>query len=242
MDAPLPLVTPGPWDVFVPYGGLHALTVVVAALAIAALAWLGRALSPDAEPALRQALAVTALAYWLAYNIWWNWYGLDLRTGLPLQICDLDGLVAPLALLTGRRWLRATLYFWTSVLTLQAFIQPVVTAGPALVAFWAFWLAHTVIAACAVYDVAVLGFRPSWGDFTRAALVSIAYLAVIVPVNERLGSNYGYIGDPPAEVAIPPFVEALGPWPQSALIIVALTALGFVLALLPWRLAARGGR
>jgi hypothetical integral membrane protein (TIGR02206 family) len=228
-----------PAELFAPYSALHALTLAVCALLIVAPAGLARALPPGAEPALRRALALTAAFYWLAYNIAWNWHGLDLRTGLPLQICDLNGLIAPLALLTGRRWLRATLYFWTSVLTLQAFIQPTLIAGPALLGFWAFWFAHTVVAACAVYDLAVLGFRPRWGDFARAALASAAYLAVVVPINLRVDSNYGFIGNPPAGVKIPPFVEALGPWPQRALIVVALGALGFLVALLPWQLVAR---
>jgi hypothetical integral membrane protein (TIGR02206 family) len=242
MNPPLRLVAPDAWDVFAPYGALHTLTLVACALLIAAPAGLARALPAEAEPALRRALALAAVGYWLAYNIWWSWHGLDLRTGLPLQICDLNGLVAPLALLTGRRWLRATLYFWTSVLTLQAFIQPTLTAGPALLAFWAFWASHTIVAACAAYDLAVLSFRPRWGDFARAALVSAAYLAVVVPVNLWLGSNYGFIGNPPASVKIPPFVDALGPWPQRALIVVVLAALGFLVALLPWRLVARGRR
>jgi hypothetical integral membrane protein (TIGR02206 family) len=184
-------------------------------------------------------LAALAVCYWLAYNIWWNWHGLDLRTGLPLQICDLNGLVAPLALITGWRWARATLYFWASALTLQAFIQPALTAGPALLVFWAFWMAHTIIAACAVYDLAVLGFRPSWNGLGRALTVSAAYVALIIPINLWLGSNYGYVGNPQSINEIPPLVYALGPWPQRAIILVALAPLGFVVVLLPWLIAAR---
>ncbi len=229
---------PAAWDVFVSYGWLHLLTVVVCALLIAAPTLLGRAVRQDAKAALRRALAALAICYWLAYNIWWNWNGLDLRTGLPLQICDLNGLVAPLALMTGRRWARATLYFWTAALTLQAFVQPALTAGPASPLFWAFWTAHTIIAACAVYDIAVLGFRPSWPDLGRALTVSAAYVALIAPLNLWLGSNYGYIGNPPAGIEILPFVAALGPWPQRAVILVALAAFGFLVVLLPWLIAA----
>jgi hypothetical integral membrane protein (TIGR02206 family) len=229
---------PGAWAVFVPYGGLHALAVAVCAGLIAAPAWLGRALRPGGEAALRRTLAALAVGYWLAYNIWWNWNGIDLRTGLPLQLCDINGLMAPLALLTGWRWARATLYFWTAALTLQAFIQPALSAGPASLVFWAFWTAHTIIAACAVYDIAVLGFRPGWSDLARALLVSAAYLALIVPVNAWLGSDYGFVGNPAPDIQVPPFVLMLGPWPQRAIILVALAVLGFVVVLLPWRIFA----
>lgn len=224
-------------DVFVPYGWLHALTLVVCALLIAAPTLLGRRLTPDAELSLRRALAALAVAYWLTYAIAWNWHGLDLRTGLPLQVCDISGLVAPFALLTGWRWLRATLYFWTSALTLQAFIQPTLKAGPAGPAapvFWAFWAAHSLIAACAVYDVVVRGFRPRWSDLGRVLLVSAAYLALVVPVDVQLGANYGFVGNPADAGEVPPFINALGPWPQRAIILVALTVVGFVIVLTPW--------
>ena len=225
-------------DVFVPYSGLHALALVICALLIAAPAMLGRALPKHGEAALRCALAAFAVCYWLAYNIWWNRNGLDLRTGLPLQICDVNGLIAPLALLSGWRWAHATLYFWTAALTLQAFVQPSLTAGPASPVFWAFWTAHTIIAACAVYDVAVLGFRPSWRDLGCALISSALYGAVVVPVNLWLGADYGFIGNPADIKEIPPFVYAFGPWPQRAIILAALVPFGFVVVLLPWRIAA----
>jgi hypothetical integral membrane protein (TIGR02206 family) len=225
-------------DAFVPYGGLHALALAVCTVLIAAPAIIGIALQQNldrnSELILRRGLAALAVCYWVAYNTWWNWHGLDLRTGLPLHICDFNGLIAPLALLSGWRFVRATLYFWTAALTLQAFIQPALTAGPASLVFWAFWVAHTLIVACAVYDIVVLGYRPCWSDLGRALIVSAGYVALVVPINLWLGSNYGYLGNPAAVSEVPPFVHALGPWPQRAVILVALVPLGFVAVLLPW--------
>ena len=77
-------------------------------------------------------------------------------------------------------------------------MQPALTAGPASLVFWAFWTAHTIIAACAVYDIGVLGFRPGWHDLGRAFAVSVAYVALMVPLNAWLGSDYGFIGNPAA--------------------------------------------
>ena len=239
MNPALDLPSLAAWQTFVPYGWLHAASVTVCAVLIAVPALLGRRLRGKAERILRRALAVAAVCYWLAYNIWWNWNGLDPRTGLPLQMCDLNGLVAPYALWRGQRWARAILYFWTAALTLQAFIQPALTAGPAWLVFWAFWTAHTLIAACAVYDLAVLGFRPGWPDLLRATLAGLLYVALVIPLDLWLGADYGFVGDPPPDIKIPPFVDALGPWPQRAIILVALAILGFVIVLLPWRWAER---
>jgi hypothetical integral membrane protein (TIGR02206 family) len=225
-------------DAFVPYGGLHTIALAVCAALIAAPTVIGRTLDRNldnnSELILRRSLAALAVCYWVAYNTWWNWHGLDVRTGLPLQICDVNGLIAPLALLSGWRLARATLYFWTAALTLQAFVQPALTAGPVFLVFWFFWVAHTLIAACAVYDIVVLGYRPCWSDLGRALMVSAGYVALVAPINLWLGSNYGYIGNPAAVSEIPPFVRAFGPWPQRAIILVALVPLGFVAVLLPW--------
>jgi hypothetical integral membrane protein (TIGR02206 family) len=222
---------------FAPYTLLHALVLVVCALLIAAPALLGRALSEDRELILRRALAVFAVVYWFAYNIWWNWHGLDMREGLPLHLCDIGGLIAPLALLTGWRWARAPLYFWTATLTLQAFIQPELKVGPTHLLFWAFWTGHSIIAACAVYDIAVLGFRPGWPDLWRATVLGLIYAALIIPIDLWLGADYGYIGNPPPDIRIPPFVDALGPWPLRAVLVVLLAIIGFVVVLVPWRVA-----
>jgi hypothetical integral membrane protein (TIGR02206 family) len=222
-------------DDFTPFGLVHFLVVCVCALLLVALARFGRGTHDKAdERRTRRALAIFALVYWAAYNTWWNWDGLDLRTGLPLQACDVSGLVAPFALLSLNRWLRATLYFWAFAFATQAFIQPTLSDGPAHVVFWAFWIAHLAILACAVYDVTVLGFRPDWSDFARAAIVAVAWGAVALSADLMLGANYGYIGNPPAGTRIPPLVEALGPWPQRLLVIAALAALTFLLLLWPW--------
>lgn len=225
---------------FVPYSGLHLVSVAISTIVIAATALLGRALRfKKAEANLRRAIAIFAVCYFVAYNVWWNWNGVDVSSGLPLQICDLNGIIAPLALLTRNRWARATLYFWAFALTLQAFIQPLLTAGPASPIFWAFWTAHTIIMICAVYDVAVLGFRPDWRDLGRAAAVSAVYLAIILPVDLWLDANYGFVGNPPPAMRIPPFVAALGPWPNRVVILVVLVALAFVIVLVPWRFMIR---
>jgi uncharacterized membrane protein YwaF len=97
---------------------------------------------------------------------------------------------------------------------------------------------HTIIMASAVYDVAVLGFRPDWRDLGRVIVVSLAYVAFVTPINLELGTNYGFIGNPPPGKTIPPFIDAMGPWPGRALIVIALAMIGFVVALLPWRMTS----
>jgi hypothetical protein len=39
-------------------------------------------------------------------------------------------------------------------------------------------------------------------------------------------------------IAVPPFVMMLGLWPQRAIVLVLMAALGFAIVLPPWRIAA----
>ena len=231
-------VPAGGWDRFAPYGWLHLFTVGGCLVIIAGLVAAGRSLGPARQPSLRRMLGLFGIAFWLSYNIWWNSHGIDVATGLPLQICDINGVIAPLALLTLSRWLRATLYFWAFALTTQALIQPALQAGPANPLFWWFWAQHTIILGYAVFDLAVLGFRPQWQDCGRAAAAGAVYLAVVAPLDLWLNADYGYLGDRPPE-QIPPFVAALGPWPARAVIMVALAAAAFVVVELPWQISCR---
>jgi hypothetical integral membrane protein (TIGR02206 family) len=222
------------WDVFVPYSALHIFTVAICGLVIAGLAFAARALPARREAILRRALGIFGLAYWLSYNVWWNRHGIDFANGLPLQICDVNGVIAPLVLLTQRRFMRATLYYWAFALSTQAFIQPALQVGAANPIFYWFWAQHTLILAYAVYDLAVLRFRPQWRDLMRCYAIGALYLAVVVPLNFILGADYGYLGNLPAE-AIPPFVAALGPWPARAVILVVLCILACAIVQLPWQ-------
>jgi hypothetical integral membrane protein (TIGR02206 family) len=228
-------------QVLAPFGVLHLVTLSACIALLAAVAWFGRGLrGTPHEPYARIALAIAALAYWIAYNTWWNWHGLDARTGLPLQACDISGVAAPIALLTQSRPLRSMLYFWAFGFATQAFIQPTLTVGPVYILFWAFWTAHTLILACAIYDLAALGFRPDWRDYRNALLASLIWAVLVLPIDLLLRADYGFIGNPPADLPVPPAIVAFGPWPQRLLVMLALAAMGFALLLAPWLIARRG--
>ncbi len=236
----MPQTPPGPWEIFTPYTPLHAVSVLVCLAAIAVLIVAARRLRKSgAEPAFRRGVAWSFIAFWVFQNAWFHASGIDWLTGLPLHICDLGGLIGPIALLTGNRLMRATLYFWTFALTAQAFIQPALVAGPATSVFWFFFAAHAIVLACATYDLLVLSYRPLFADLPRVYLFSAGYVVLVAAANAWLGANYAYIGDPAPPLKIPPFIDALGPWPQRAIIVLGLAALSFPLLVLPWRIAAR---
>ena len=232
-----------PVNLFVPFSAIYLTTVLTSVVLIGLIALVGTRLNDkQTERQMRRGLAFLAIAIWIFYNAWWNWISLDLYNGLPLQICDLASLIAPLALLTLNRWLRAVLYFWGFGLSFVAFVQPTVSEGPAHLAFWMFWSVHTVIICLAVYDLMVGRFRPDWSDLWRACIASAGYLVFILPLNLILEANYGYVGNPPSGRKVPPLLEELGRWPERLAFIIILTLLVFLLLLLPWRLTCLKGK
>ncbi len=239
------------WLEFRAYSWQHAAAVAWCwALIVGAVA-LGHTFKKRGELSrelhVRRSLALVGVVFWVAYSAWWNWNVVDWREGMPLQLCDVAGLIGPIALLTASRWLRATLYFWGLTLSMQGFLQPVLRAGPADVEYWGFWLAHTIIVGSALYDVVVgtakgrgepVRFRPMLSDLGRAVASSFLYLGLVMPLNVARGFNYGYVGNSPIEET-PKLITHLGPWPWRVVVMVAMAISLFVLAWLPWAWAER---
>ena len=155
----------------------------------------------------------------------------------PLHLCDIAAWIAPFALLTERPRLRALLYFWGIGLSTQAFLTPILPAGYGDIRFWLFFVGHTQIVGSALYDVTVLGYRPSLRDWGFVTIVSFAWMAAVLPINLLFNLNYGYTG---RELPDPgTLLDYLGPWPWriGSLIFVGQAALA--ISYVVWPIARR---
>ncbi len=228
-------------ETFTPYTLQHAVCVGVCAAIMVGVALAGRAFRlTKAGERLRIGIGVLGVAYWILSNIWWNWPGnYELGDSLPIQVCDLAGLIGPVALLSRNRPLRAILYFWGLVLSSQGFIQPgALAVGAGYVRFWLFWANHTVIVGTALYDVVALHFRPTWRDFFVASGAILIYLALILPFDIVFDVNYGYVGN--HATAQKTIIDSLGPWPWRIAPLAAIAIGAMALVVLPWELTRRG--
>ncbi|KAA0212899.1 MAG: TIGR02206 family membrane protein [Leptolyngbya sp. PLA3] len=218
------------------FGPLHVVTVAALLGAMAAAIMLGRRWhGTRRERLLRHAWIGATLLWQTIAVIWYLWpTNFDLFESLPLHMCDLAAWIAPFALLTQKRLLRALLFFWGIGLSTQAFFTPVVDGGINTFAFWLFWVGHTQIVGSAVYDLGVLGYRPSWRDYFGVTLVNLACLALILPFDLWTGTNYWYVGNMRPEH--PTLVDRLGPWPWRVVWMVLIAQA--VLALLTSACAA----
>ena len=223
----------------------HAAMLFAFATVAVALVQAGKRatqLGNAAEVQFGQQLAMVLVAWWvfqesrgfLPGHFRWN-------TSLPLHICDITGLVAPIAIWTRNPLSRAMLFFWGIGLSTQAFITPTLYIGPAFLNFWLYTICHTLIVITAIYDLVVRGYRPTWRDWQLSAIVSAVYVLLVLPVNMRLGVNYGYLGK--SDFAQPTAVLALGTWPARVPRLVVLVWIGtwvmVPLANLRWKQSAQ---
>ncbi len=143
---------------------------------------------------------------------------------LPLHICQLIALAAPVAVLSRRRLPRAIVYFWGLGLNSQAFFHVDSLGGLTHPATYILWGYHEANLAAVAYAVLVRRYRPSWGDWGLNVACIAAYAVVVGSIDAALAANYGMIG-PPTVYAV---VTAFGPWPARvvwlALTAVAVTA------------------
>ena len=220
-------------DVFNPGSLQHAVTVSACMLFIAVLAWTARRLW-TAAPATERRLRIGWTGFVVVFQIYnqLRWFlpeNFTLRGSLPLHVCDLTVVLAPFALLTNNRTLRALVYFWGIGLSINAFLFPILPEGPARIEFWLFWIGHTQVVASAAYLVGI-GFRPRFHDVLVATAAIAVYNVLITAVNVAFDLDYGYTGPDSATLA------DLGPWPHRLLVLWLLEFGVFVLLWLPWKL------
>jgi hypothetical integral membrane protein (TIGR02206 family) len=217
----------------------HLATVLVFALAVAAMCWVGcRVRGTDVERVYATALSICSWGLWLGYQAYdITTKGFSTSHALPLQLSDVTAAVAGLVFIFDNRKLQSLAYFLGLALGSQAVFTPDLTEGPSTVSFWAFWLYHLFVVGAGIYAVAVQGFRPQWRDLRFALLFGLAYVAMVFTIDAVFDLNYGYLGRPmPSR---PSLLDFLGPWPLRVVFMVLLAAIAMTLLWLPWLFVKR---
>ena len=231
---------------FRPFTLDHVIALAWTGTLIAGSCWLGRRWLKRGEAMKERQFAAMWGGFLVGINAWSIAYWLaparfDAGESLPLQLCDIAALTAPLVFLVpGWRLPRALMYFWGIGLSTQAFITPTVGQGPGDVRYWLFWFIHVAIVGSAVYDLVVRGFRPTRRDLVWTWCVTFVWVAAVFVLNIVMhrsgiaGANYGYVGETTPES--PTVIDRLGQWPARAGVMVLLVTAIFVALWAVWRL------
>lgn len=188
---------------------------------------------------VEEMLAYANLALWIVIRLYlitpaqFKW-----SVWIPLGMCDIVSLLASIKLLNPHnRWLSIALYFGGIGLCTNALITPDLGEGPRQSEFWAFWLRHAVIMVVAIYDLAVLGFRPDWNDWKRVCAAGLGYIALVSAVNIPFHFNIGFMGD--SLPGNPSVLDFLGAWPLRLVWVVLIVGALWAMMVAPWRMVAR---
>lgn len=224
---------------FAPFTATHLVAVGVCIAIIGLFVLAGRQASEGRERRIARTWAVLWLVQQVIVTVYWLLPAhFDLRSSLPLHLCDVIGWLGPFALLLAHsrrtRWLRTALYFWGIGLSTQAFFTPTLEHGPSDPRFWFFWISHTQIIGGAIYDIVARGYRPDARDLKTAIIVSLCWALPIVLFNWLTGLNYGYLGKDLDGTTI---LNALPPWPWRIFAVMGIVLVLFTVLWCVWPLS-----
>jgi len=223
---------------FVAYGPSHLIVLGIFAVGVLVLIAFGRAqrgTGSDARLSATQfskvfACAIVAVTVPLQILQFlpgeWN-----LRTSLPLQICDFAWVVAAYALWTHKRLPVTLTYLWGITLTSQGLFTPDLASEFPEPRFLMFWAMHLLIIWASFYLVLGLRIRPDWANYRRTVLITFVWAVSVFSFNVAVGTNYGYLNRKPTRTSI---LDVLGPWPLYVVLEIAIVAMVWALLVWPW--------
>lgn len=226
--------SPPPFELF---GRTHLVTIAVT-LALAVAVPLAARRLPDRGQRLVALAIIVALpiyrTQWIVHRI--LEHGDRWQQVLPLGICPILFYVCPIVLWRRGQGVYEVAYYWAIGGTLQALITPDVSRGFPDAEYVAFFASHGALILAVLYATFVFGMRPRWTSIPRVLVVTVAYAAVLIPLNALLGTNHMYVNGKPASASL---LDHLGPWPWYNLTAIAAAMVFFSLSYAPFAIADR---
>ena len=165
-------------------------------------------------------LSVTVLGF-----SWIHWLNglFNYRVDLPLSICNLFALLAPLLFWQPNFKRFEVIYFLVICGTFQAMLTPDLYAGFPSYGFFKYWIVHGGLVILVIHHLLAFDLVPRAKGMLITFVWLNAYLVLLTPLNLWLGSNYFYLMDKPIN---PSILDYFGPWPFY-IVICEIVAMGF---------------
>lgn len=222
---------------FQTFGLQHGLTLVFSAIVGILLIRLGRRSDQATKDRIGRIIGLSiicAMFLWIGIRLVQGTF--DHRIDLPLALCRVMGLLAPVLAYTKSYRLFEVLYFWILAGTLQALITPDLDPGFPHLKCMKFWVVHSGLVILILYFVMVQGYRPTWKSMWRAfGWLQVAFLLTIV-LNYLLDANYNFLNSKPESASV---LDHLGAWPYYILFVQLLIIPLFALVYLPIHFSRR---
>jgi len=215
------------------YGGPHIAAIVATFGVAAILIFVGRKFPESrllrmVELGLAGLLLAAFPLHVLAHKAAGS---LDLHTGLPLHLCNVSAVVGAWALWSKHRASAYLLYFWGILGAIQGLLTPALLAGFPSPIFLVFFALHGGLIIAALHLAYGRAIWPTLNSLRHALGWILVYLAIVLPINCGLMTNYGFVRHKPPTGSL---LDALGPWPYYIIGIFVCSAIGFAILAIPF--------
>ena len=216
---------------FEPFGASHFWAVAFFIAALLLIIWMTPKLSYEINLKLTRVFAgilFITVTWWTLIHIWFDRF--SLAKDLPLSICNLFALIAPVLFWFPRKKVFEIIYFFVLSGTLQAIFTPDAGAAFPSYSYFKYWIVHCGLVVVVIHHLIAFQMYPS----RRGMLYSFGwlniYLLCLVPINLLLSANYFYLMSKPIT---PSILDFFGPWPYYIIVTEVLVMVFFALAYLP---------
>jgi hypothetical integral membrane protein (TIGR02206 family) len=215
----------------------HWLVLVVFVFLLATIVLLGRNLTRQQNLLLARALSVfmsASVVIWAVLHLVFDRF--NVAVDLPLSLCNLFALIAPLLFWNPDHRRFEVIYFMVMCGTFQAIITPDLYVGFPGYGFFKYWIVHIGLVLVVVHYLLVFRLYPRPQDMITSFVWLNIYLLSLVPVNLWLDANYFYMMEKPIN---PSILDYFGPWPVYILVSEALAFVFFAVAYVPIAVAKK---
>ena len=201
--------------------------VVIIVFLIAGFLFLGKFLNKNKNIIIAKFLSLTLLliniihiSYLLFFDIW------SISEHLPLHLCSINSLICSFILFIPKNKNLYEFIFYTGVIggTVAITTPQLVDYDGSLTQYLIYYLSHGLIILIPLYIFYYLNFELQKLSWLRAWVVMNILMALLIPFNYYLKSNYMYVNKPP-KVDNPLII---GEWPVYLINLEVIILLLFV--------------
>ena len=173
-------------------------------------------------------LMITVVVF-SAIKIYFNRF--NLLIDLPISLCNLFAILAPLLFWRPNQRRLEVIYFLVMAGTIQAMLTPDLYVGFPSNEFFKYWIVHGGLVVLVIHNIFAFQMYPRLkGILITFGWVNVYSLA-LYGLNLLMGANYLYLMHKPGNASI---LDLLGPWPLYILVGELLAMVFFALFYLPF--------
>jgi len=214
------------------FGAQHLGALIVFALCMLATVWCIRKFDERQNLLFSRWVSiflVITVVVFSAIKIYFNRF--NLLIDLPISLCNLFAILAPLLFWRPNQRRLEVIYFLVMAGTVQAMLTPDLYVGFPSNEFFKYWIVHGGLVVLVIHNIFAFQMYPR----LKGILITFGWLNVyslaLYGLNLLMGANYLYLMHKPGNASI---LDLLGPWPLYILVGELLAMVFFALFYLPF--------